>query len=84
MIKWYAETAFHQWWVDNVWKPTWTKITTAIYGIPAALTTVGLMASNFLNDNTIQSYLSYMSIPNWVPMGLAGIALIHYMASGHD
>lgn len=84
LINWYVGTAFHQWWVDNVWKPSWSKLTTAIYGIPSALATVGLMAGNWLNDTTIQNYLSYFNIPNWVPMGLAGLALLHYLASGHD
>lgn len=81
ILDWYKNTAWHKWWVEKVWKPSWTKLTTAVYGIPAALITVGELASNFLQDNTIQSYLSYMDIPNWVPMGLAGIALVHYIAS---
>lgn len=79
----YEASSFHQWWVVNVWKPTWTKFTTAIYGIPAVLVTAGQQASKFANDDTITSYMAQMNVPNWVPMGLAGIALLHYVASGH-
>jgi hypothetical protein len=82
ILNWYTSTRWHQWWVNNVWKPTWTKLTTAIYGIPAGLAVVGQTASYFLNDTTIQGYLAKFNIPNWVPMTLAGIALVHYIASG--
>jgi hypothetical protein len=83
-MNWYKNTAWHKWWVAHVWKPSWTMVTTSVYGIPAALVAAGEIASKFLNDTTIQSYLAYFSIPNWVPMGLAGIALIHYLAHGRD
>lgn len=83
-IKDYIAGPTHKWWVDNVWKPSWSKLTTAIYGLPAGLITIGEFASKWLNDTTIQKYLSYYNIPNWVPMLMAGIALIHYIASGRD
>lgn len=83
ILEWYKNTSWHKWWMKNVWQPSWSKLTTAVYGIPSALVVIGQYASNFLQDNTIQSYLSYMDIPNWVPMTLAGIALVHYMASEH-
>lgn len=84
MITWYTSTAWHQWWMTNVWTPTYSKLTSAVYGIPAGLLVVGQEASKFANDSTITNYLGQMNVPNWLPMGLAGIALVHYVASGHD
>lgn len=87
MIKWfqaYLISPTHKWWVDNVWKPSWTKITTAVYGIPALLIVILEQISKFANDTTISGYLAQLSVPNWVPMALAGIALVHYVASGRD
>lgn len=86
MIKWlkdYIAGPTHKWWVDNVWRPTWTKFLTAIYGIPAGLVSLWEALSGFANDSTIGSYLNQLNVPNWVPMGLAGIALVHYIASGN-
>lgn len=83
-FKYYIASPTHQWWVDNVWRPSWTKITTAVYGIPAAILSVGELGSKFANDNTISNYMAQLNVPNWVPMGLAGIALVHYIASGRD
>lgn len=80
--EWYTNTAWHKWWMDTIWKPTWTKLVSSIYGIPALLVTVGEEAGKFFQDNTIQQYMNYLDIPNWVPMALAGLALMHYVASG--
>lgn len=87
MLNWlkdYVASPTHKWWVDNVWRPSWTRFTTCIYGIPAAIVTAGEMVSKFANDSTISNYLTQLNVPNWVPMALAGIALVHYVASGHD
>lgn len=87
MLTWlnnYLISPTHQWWVTNVWRPSWTKLTTAVYGIPALLVAAGEAISKFANDTTISGYLAQIGVPNWVPMGLAGIALIHYVASGND
>lgn len=87
MLKWlnnYIASPTHKWWVDNVWRPSWTKITTAIYGIPALVIAMGEQISKWANDTTISGYLAQVGVPNWVPMALAGVALIHYIASGHD
>lgn len=85
MLKWfkdYITSPTHKWWVENVWRPTWTKLLTAIYGIPAGVVALWEAISGFANDSTIGGYLSQLNVPNWVPMGLAGIALAHYIASG--
>lgn len=85
MLNWlkeYIAGPTHKWWVENVWKPSWSKFLTLVYGIPAALISVWEIFANFANDTTINSYLSSLDIPNWVPMGLTVIALIHYVASG--
>lgn len=87
MLNWfksYLVSPTHKWWVDNVWRPSWTKLVTALYGIPAILVVVLEQLSKFANDSTISGYLSQLNVPNWVPMGLAGIALIHYIAHGRD
>lgn len=87
MLQWlknYIASPTHKWWVDNVWRPSWTKFMTYIYGIPALIVSLGEGLSKLANDTTISGYLSQLNVPNWVPMGLAGIALVHYIASGHD
>lgn len=87
MINWfktYLISPTHKWWVDNVWKPSWTRLSAAIYGVPAGLIVIGEQLSKFANDHTISGYLSQMNVPNWVPMSLAGIALVTYLAHGRD
>lgn len=87
MFKWFTDyliSPTHKWWVDNVWRPSWTKVTAAVYGIPAALVVAFEYISKFANDSTISSYMSQMGVPNSVFIGLAGIALVHYIASGND
>lgn len=87
MLRWlknYIASPTHKWWVDNVWRPSWTKFTTGIYGIPAVVVSCGEGISKLANDTTISGYLTQLNVPNWVPMALAGIALIHYLAAGHD
>lgn len=87
MLKWlksYIASPTHKWWVDNVWRPSWTKFTTYIYGVPAAALSLGEGVSKLANDTTISGYLTQLNVPNWVPMALAGIALVHYLAAGHD
>jgi len=51
-------------------------------GVPAALIAVGQYVSSFMQDNTIQGYLTQFDIPNWVPSSLTLIALIYYLAHG--
>ena len=82
MIEWYVNTAWHKWWMEKVWKPSWSKFTSAIYGIPAALMAVGEYIAWLTNDSTVQMYLAKMHIPQAVPVALATVALIHYIASG--
>ena len=75
---------FRKWWIKNIWKPSWTKLTAAIYGIPSAVISLGEVVSKYANDPIISKYLTQLNVPYWVTMLLAGIALIHYIASGRD
>ena len=86
MLNWIKNklSTIHQWFVDHVWKPSWTKLTSWVMGIPAALVAVGQYVSSFMQDNTIQSYLTQFDIPNWVPSSLTLIALVYYLAHGRD
>lgn len=84
IIKWYSETKFHQWWVDNVWKPSWTNLVAAFYGIPSALALVGVEAAKLANDTTVSGYLNQIGVPNWVFGTLATIALVQYVAHGRE
>lgn len=84
LIEWYTNTPVHKWFVEKVWKPSWSKLVAAVYGIPSALVTVSELASRFMQDTTIQNYLAQFSIPNWVPVAIASIALLQYIASGRD
>ena len=81
-IKDYLVSSTHKWWVDHIWKPSWTKLTSWVMGVPAALIAVGQYVSSFMQDNTIQGYLTQFDIPNWVPSSLTLIALIYYLAHG--
>lgn len=84
LLNWYKNTSFHKWWMDNVWEPSWTKLVAFSYGIPASAVVVAEQISKFANDTTISGYLSQLNVPNWVPMALAGVALVHYVAHGRD
>lgn len=80
----YLISPTHKWWVDNVWRPSWTRLVTSIYGIPAGIIAVFEAISKFAGDTTIQGYLAQFNIPNWVPMAFAGIGLVSYIAHGRD
>lgn len=80
----YITSPTHNWWVDNVWRPSWTRFTSMVYGIPAGFISVFEVISKYANDTTISSYMSQLNVPNWVPMAFAGVALIHYVAHGRD
>lgn len=80
----YLLSPMHKWWVDNVWRPSWTRFISLVSGVPAALIAGGQVISNFANDTTINSYISQLNVPNWVPMGMAGVALVYYVAHGRD
>ena len=77
-------SSIHQWFVDNVWKPSWTKLTAGVYGIPALIVSGFESFAHFAGDNTVTTYLGQMGVPNWVPMALAGVALVHYIAHGRE
>lgn len=82
LINWYTETAWHKWWMEKVWRPSWTKLTSFVVGFPATLLMVGQAISAFSNDSTVQSYLAQMHVPSWFPSTLAGLSLVFYVASG--
>lgn len=78
----YITSPFHQWWVDKVWRPSWTRLVTYVYGIPALIATLFTQLAAWGNDTTIAQYIDQLHMPNWVPMAFAGIALISYVAHG--
>lgn len=80
----YLISPTHAWWVEKVWKPSWTKFLSWTAGIPAVLVSFGQYVSSFMQDNTIQMYMAQFDIPNWVPSSLALISLIYYIASGRN
>ena len=85
MLQWikdYIASPTHQWWVENVWRPSWTKITTFIYGIPAMVAALATQLASWGQDSSIAGYLDKMHVPNWVPVAFATVALVHYVASG--
>lgn len=87
MINWiknYITSPTHKWWVEKVWTPSWTKFTTFIYGIPAAIVAMGQVGSNIIHDSTLTSYLSSLNIPSWTSYALAGLAVIHFIAHGRE
>lgn len=83
-IKDYLVSPTHKWWVDNVWRPSWTRLTSLVYGIPALVVTAFEQINKYAQDSTISEYIGQLGVPNWVPMAFAGIALVHYIAHGRD
>jgi len=83
-IKEYIAGPTHKWWVDNVWRPSWTKFVTFLYGIPAALLVVAEKISDWAKDDTIATYIAQVGVPNWVPSTMAAVALVYYIAHGRD
>lgn len=87
MIQWikdYITGPTHQWWVEKVWKPTWTKLWTGIYGIPAALVVAGQYIGQWAGDDKIAALLQKMHMPDGVFVALAGVALVSYVATGRN
>lgn len=84
IIKWYSETKFHQWWVDHVWKPSWTKFISFWAGLPAAVVAGAQGVAAMAHDSNVQSYLAQMNVPQYVPAAIAAVALVYYIASGRD
>lgn len=87
MLNWlnvYIASPTHKWWVDNVWRPSWTRFVSMVSGLPAMFVAGGQLISKWANDTTISTYLAQVGVPNWVPSALAGIALIYYIAHGRD
>lgn len=80
----YLISPTHKWWVDNVWRPSWTRFLSMTSGIPAALVVAGQAVSHFANDTTIAGYLDKIGTPNWVPVALAIVSLLYYVAHGRD
>jgi hypothetical protein len=87
MLQWlkdYISSPTHQWWVEKVWRPSWTRFVTFLYGIPAALLVVAEKISDWAKDDTIANYMSQIGMPNWIPSTLAAVALVYYIAHGRD
>lgn len=87
MLKWlknYIASPTHKWWVDNVWRPSWTRFVTLVYGIPAALLAGFTQIGDWAGNSTIKGYVSELHVPEWVPQALVIIALIHFVAHGRE
>lgn len=82
MLNWYLNTSFHKWWMENVWKPSWSQLVTLSYGIPAGLLVVVEKISDWAKDDTIATYMAQVGVPNWVPSTMAAVALVYYIAHG--
>ena len=85
MLQWlnnYLVSPTHQWWVEKVWRPSWTRFVTFLYGVPALIATVFTQLAAWGSDTTVAQYIDKMHVPNWVPVAFAGIALVSYIAHG--
>lgn len=85
MLKWlkdYISGPTHKWWVDNVWRPSWTQFITYVYGVPAAIVAGATQIGNWASNDTIKGFVSELHVPEWVPQALVVIALIHFIAHG--
>lgn len=72
------------WWIEKIWKPSWTKAVTWFYGLPSAVVAVSAYVGSLAGDEHITQYLSQMNVPVWVPSVVALIAAIHYVAHGRN
>lgn len=84
LINWYVNTPVHQWFVNTVWKPSWTKFVTFVYGIPAMLVALTQYVSHLAGDDKVSTLLTQMHMPDGVFAALAGVAMITYIAHGRD
>ena len=80
----YLISPTHQWWVDNVWRPSWTKFTALVMAVPSLLIEGGQELAKWSGDSTITGYLTQIGVPNGVFAGLGVIGLVFYVASGRD
>lgn len=70
--------------VDHVWKPSWTKFVTWIYGLPAAMFILFDKISSWAGDTTVKQAISELHVPEWLPQTLIALALVHYVAHGRS
>lgn len=82
LINWYVNTPLHQWFLTKIWRPSWTRFVTMVYGIPSALMVALNYLSSLAGDDKIQTLMAQMHIPDGVFVGLAGIAMVTYIAHG--
>lgn len=83
LFKSYIASPTHRWWVDNVWRPSWTRLAAWIYGLPAMAISLATQIGDWANNDTIKGLIDQMNVPHWVPQLITVIALIHILARGH-
>lgn len=81
-LKEYIASPTHKWFVDNLWRPSWTRLWSAISGIPSALIVAGQYISKLAGDDKIDTLLQKMHMPDGVFTALAVAALVTYVAHG--
>lgn len=84
LFKDYVASPTHKWWVDHVWRPSWTKFTSMFVGIPSTLIVAGQYVSTLAGDDKIASLLAQMHVPDGVFTTLAVVSLVYYIAHGRD
>lgn len=82
-INWYCGTSWHKWWVEKVWKPSWSKFLNLLMGLPSLLVLLGQELSKLAGDDKIANLLQQMHVPDGVFVGLAVVSLIGYIAASH-
>lgn len=79
----YCASSWHQWWVQKVWRPSWTKVTAWAAGLPSILLVVGQKVGEMAGDDKISALLHQMHVPDGFFGALALISLIFYIAGSH-
>lgn len=82
-INWYCNTPWHRWWVEKIWKPSWTKLTAWVAGLPSILLVIAEQVGKLAGDDKVSQLLAQMHVPDGFFAGLALVSLIFYIAGSH-
>lgn len=70
--------------VSDIWNKSWTKFLAWSQGVVAAGSALFMGLGSYITDPTIKAYLDGLSLPTWANLSLATMAVITYIAHGHE
>jgi len=70
--------------LQRLWRNSQTKLWASIQASSAAILGSITAVSSIISSDAFKNVLDTLSVPWWVPTGIAVMALISYLAHGHD